>query len=226
MDSLPSKFSEFFSQDFINKCKKENSLILTFDAIKHNDPKKIIKIKNLKFFREDATLKNKQAVHKDSKNQTKSFYESYRCVGFIWLKNKNDLEESIFVPINSRVIHFGDKDKDIFDFDSYNKEKLLNEINLKRPENKKFNSINEIEFVKFVKPSALLLNFKDQQIYYISTLRSSSLEAEIKLINKKMDKCKYVSMKKITNPDEYKIIEHVNPLGINLNWTKKLENNN
>ncbi|SYV93504.1 Uncharacterised protein, partial [Mycoplasmopsis synoviae] len=94
----------------------------------------------------------------------------------------------------------------------------MNEINLKRPENKKLNSINEIEFVKFVKPSALLLNFKDQQIYYISTLRSSSLEAEIKLINKKMDKCKYVSMKKITNPDEYKIIEHVNPLGINLNW--------
>ncbi|MFA7729503.1 type II CRISPR RNA-guided endonuclease Cas9, partial [Mycoplasmopsis synoviae] len=194
MDSLPSKFSEFFSQDFINKCKKENSLILTFDAIKHNDPKKVIKIKNLKFFREDATLKNKQAVHKDSKNQTKSFYESYKCVGFIWLKNKNDLKESIFVPINSRVIHFGDKDKDIFDFDSYNKEKLLNEINLKRPENKKFNSINEIEFVKFVKPSALLLNFEDQQIYYISTLISSSLKAEIKLLNKKMDKRKIVSM--------------------------------
>ncbi|WP_263863897.1 hypothetical protein [Mycoplasmopsis synoviae] len=41
-----------------------------------------------------------------------------------------------------------------------------------------------------------------------------------------MDKRKAVSMEKITNPDEYKIIEHVNPLGINLNWTKKLENNN
>lgn len=50
MDSLPSKFSEFFSQDFINKCKKENSLILTFDAIKHNDPKKNYKNQKFKVF--------------------------------------------------------------------------------------------------------------------------------------------------------------------------------
>ncbi|WP_322961525.1 type II CRISPR RNA-guided endonuclease Cas9 [Mycoplasmopsis cynos] len=215
MRKLVDEFPDKFRKDFIEQMIAKKIFIL-FNPIKNTTRK----IKSLRSINNNKIedIRKKQVLEKfnTAKNEPRAFYESLNSLGAIIFKNNLNIYKKM--SISSQIATFGDKNWKIDDINTYNKEKLN--------KYKEIYGIDETyDFYSFIFPGTILLDEKNKEFLYISSIQTLKDKIELKFLDriefekknvnsnlKPKIKREIISTKKLMS--DYKIIK-ISPLGIN-----------